>query len=495
MSFPPTLLCDFYKISHREQYPPGTESVYSTWIPRASRLSGVTEVVAFGFQAFIQEYLIDYFNNNFFDRPKQVVLDEYKRVIKYTLGVEDPDASHLEELWNLGYLPLEIKAVPEGTLVPLRVPMATIENTHPDFFWLTNYIETLFSAECWMPSTSATMAWEYRKALTKSAAETGVDPEFVPFQAHDFSMRGMSKVGAAASSGAGHLLSFTGTDTIPAILFLEQFYGGNVENELIGASIPATEHSVMCAYGQDELESFRRIITEVYPSGFVSIVSDTWDLWEVLTKVLPELKDEIMARDGKVVIRPDSGDPVDIICGTDSYDFGLGTPAHKGVIELLWDVFGGTVNDQGYKVLDPHIGAIYGDSITPERSQAISDRLKAKGFADYTVRGVGSYTYQHVTRDTFGFALKSTWAMINGEEVQIFKDPVTDDGTKKSLTGRVIVANADEFGIVVHDGLNLAQESLVEAQGVNLLKTVFIDGKADNVQTLAEIRARLLSNL
>jgi nicotinamide phosphoribosyltransferase len=442
--YPATLLCDFYKISHREQYPQGTEKIYSTWTPRESRIEGINEVVAFGFQAFIKKYLIEYFDENFFSRKLySEIVPEYDRVITATLGIKHPAYKHIADLHTLGYLPLKIKAVKEGTRVPIRVPMLTIENTHPDFFWVTNYIETLLSCSLWQMCTSATIAAEYRRLLNQATEETGGSKDFVQFQGHDFSMRGLSSLESAKGSGAAHLLSFVGTDTIPAILFHEEFYNANIEKELVGTSIPATEHSVMCAYGQDELESYKRIITEVYPSGFVSIVSDTWNLWKVLSDVVMPLKDEILARDGKVVIRPDSGNPVEIICGKDTegeLQADGSVTYQKGVIEILWDIFGGTVNEKGFKELDPHIGVIYGDAITLDRCKQICDKLAEKGFASTNmVYGIGSYTYQHNTRDTFGFALKSTYAKINGEEKFLFKDPITDSGVKKSQTGMVIV--------------------------------------------------------
>jgi len=225
--------------------------------------------------------------------------------------------------------------------------MLTIENTCPEQFWLTNYLETLFSAEVWQPSTSATLSYQFRRILDRYALMTTGSTEGVQFQGHDFSMRGMEGVEPAAKSGMGHLLSFVGTDTIPAILAAERYYGADIEQELVGTSIPATEHSVMCAYGQDELASYRRLITEIYPTGMVSIVSDTWDLWKVLTQVLPQLRGDILRRDGRLVIRPDSGDPVKIICGDPDSD---NVNARKGVIEILWDTFGGTVTPQGYRV-------------------------------------------------------------------------------------------------------------------------------------------------
>jgi nicotinamide phosphoribosyltransferase len=498
---PATVLCDFYKISHRAQYPSNTQLVYSTWTPRASRVNGISEVVAFGFQAFIQKYLIDFFDDNFFNRPKEDVVAEYKRVIKYTLGDQNPDASHLEALHDLGYLPLKIKAVDEGTLVPIRVPMLTIQNTDPRFFWLTNYIESLASCELWQPSTSATLAHRYRAGMDKDAAETGGPADFVQFQGHDFSMRGMGCLEASMLSGAGHLLSFTGTDTIPAILFLEKYYGANIETELVGTSIPATEHSVMCAYGstdEEEFEAYRHIITEVYPNGFVSIVSDTRDLWYVINTIIRRLKPDILARKGgpvgdKVVVRPDSGDPVLIVCGDPKAH--PNSPEYKGVVELLWDIFGGTVNAKGFKELDSHIGCIYGDAITIDRRNQIAARLKAKGFASTNcVFGIGSYTYQFNTRDTFGFALKSTAIVRNGEEKMIFKNPKTDDGVKKSQKGAVSVYidSVDGKMKVKDQQTLLAVNSLKDED--DLLKTIFLDGKLTRVQTLAQIRAKLATS-
>lgn len=493
-NYPATLLCDFYKISHREQYPEGTEVVYSTWTPRTSRIEDVNEVVAFGFQAFIKKYLIEYFNEHFFNRKEEDIVEEYKRYIKFTLGIESPNADHIIALHRLGYMPIKIKALPEGTLTPIRVPMLTIENTIPEFYWLTNYLETLMSTELWMATTSATIAFKYRKILEKYAKETGGDLGFVPFQGHDFSMRGMATLDSAKISGAGHLLSFVGTDTIPAIAFMEEFYNADIEKELVGTSISATEHSVMMSYGKNkEFETYKKLITETYPKGFLSIVSDTWDLWKVLTDIITPLKEDILARDGKIVVRPDSGDPVKIICG-DINSFNL--LENKGVIEILWDIFGGTINAKGYKELDPHIGAIYGDAITTERATKISEQLKAKGFSSTNiVYGIGSYTYQYNTRDTFGFALKSTYVKVNGKERLIFKDPITDDGTKKSQKGMVAVLKDKDDKLYCVDKLNQEKITKINNKGVNLLKEIFVDGKLTKETSLADIRERLQLNL
>jgi len=496
------LLCDFYKLSHRAQYPTGTEKVYSTWTPRASRMKGVDHVVAYGFQGFIKKYLIQFFNNEFFSRPIAEITEQYSRIIKGTLGVEEPDFSHIVALHKLGYLPIKIKALPEGTKTPLRVPMMTIQNTHKDFAWLTNYLETLASCELWQACTSATIADQYRQILDKYANKTVGNTEFVQFQGHDFSMRGMSSLESAMISGSGHLLSFAGTDTIPAVSYLEEYYNADVTKELVGTSIPATEHSVQCAYGNDDLY-LKRMMTEVYPTGPVSIVSDGYDFWDVIGRVLPSLKEDILARGGdrgpefldKVVIRPDSGDPVKIVCGDPSIgalikDLEIYSKEDemiaKGAVECLWDIFGGHVNEQGYKVLNPKIGLIYGDAITLNRCEEICKQLEAKGFASTNVVfGIGSYTYQYNTRDTFGFALKSTLCVIDGDEKQIFKDPKTDNGIKKSQKGRVVVLEKDGE-LTFMDGL-----SLEDKMSKDLLKTVFCDGKLVIDQKLEDIRERV----
>ena len=481
----PLLLTDFYKIGHPFQYPKGTTLVYSNLTPRKSRIENVDDMVFFGLQYFIKEYLIGYFNDNFFNRDKEVVLSEYKRRIQTSLGADLPIYKHIENLHDLGYLPIEIKALAEGSRIPMRVPCLTIVNTIPEFYWLTNFIETLLSASIWQSCTSATIASKYRELLDHHAEVTGMPQDFVQWQGHDFSFRGMSSLESSVLSGMGHLLSFTGTDTIPAISALEEYYNANANNELIGGSVAATEHSVMCAGSKDgEIETFKRLITEVYPNGIVSIVSDTWDLWKVCTEYLTELKEIVLARDGKVVIRPDSGDPVLIICGNPN---GKTEQERKGVVELLWDIFGGTITDNGYKLLDSHIGTIYGDSITLNRADEICTNLRSKGFASQVVFGIGSYTYQYNTRDTFGTAMKATYVVIDGEGREIFKNPITDDGTKKSATGLLKVTK-DNNTFILHDKVSWEEEKTGE------LQIVFKDGKLIKETSLSEIRKILHSN-
>jgi nicotinamide phosphoribosyltransferase len=484
-------LTDGYKLDHRRQYPPGTQYVYSNFTPRSTRIPGQDKVVFFGLQYFLKRYLGEIANDTFFHRPRARVLCEYENLVKSYLGPEAANAigiNHIADLHDLGYIPLQFWALPEGTRVPLRVPMFTFQNTHPDFGWVTNYIETLLSSVLWLGCTSATTAYRYRKLLSEYARKTG-DEAFVGWQAHDFSFRGMASPEAAALSGAAHLLSFTGTDTIPAIKLLERYYGAT---GLIGGSVAATEHSVMCAGGQsDELETFRRLL-KLYPTGILSVVSDTWDLWNVVGNILPQLKDEILARDGKLVIRPDSGNPADILCGPLRVGFGSGlSPEGKGVIELLWDIFGGTTNEKGYRVLNPRIGAIYGDSITEDRARDICARLEGKGFATTNVvLGVGSYTYTYVTRDTNGFAVKATWAQVNDQEHQLFKDPVTDDGVKRSAKGRLVVMRVEEE-LTLIDGLNTDEWTALHG---DQLHDVWSENKFAFHQSLTAVRETLASS-
>lgn len=511
---PAMLLADYYKISHRKLYDRDKGVIYATWTPRKSRVDGINKIVVFGLQGFIKKYLIDYFNENFFNRPIEEVANEYVRIITNTLGEDKADTKHIYDLHKLGYLPIKINALEEGILCPIKCPCVTIENTLPEFLWVTNFIETLFSVSVWKPMTSATIAKEYRKILDKWADKTCDNNTHVDYQGHDFSLRGMGSLECGMTSGAGHLTSFKGTDTIPAICYLEKYYNANVETEEVASSVPATEHSIMefnsAGTEDDEYEAFKRIITEVHPSGFVSVVSDTWNLWKVLTDTVPRLKGEILNRDGRVVIRPDSGDPCDIICGLNTdkdYECGpnlfdlqeemvknvnYAKQRFKGVVELLWDTFGGTINSKGYKVLDSHIGILYGDAITLERAEEICRRLESKGFASSNVvLGIGSYTYNMNSRDTFGFALKSTYAIKDDKEIFLFKDPITDSGEKKSQKGMVIVHKDIDGNIVYKDGLTYASKQGYSDAGVDLLKPLFENGKLLRETSLAEIRNRL----
>jgi nicotinamide phosphoribosyltransferase len=570
----PITACDFYKVGHKAMYPKGTEVIYSNFTPRSNKLAPnadgnkPSKVLFYGLQGFIKSFLIEQFNNNFFSKSKVEVIAKYNRRMNGALGQGAVDSSHIAALHDLGYLPIEIKALPEGSLVDIKIPVLTVKNTLPEFFWLTNYLETVFSNELWKKITTATTAFEYRKILTRYAKATGAPLDFVLWQGHDFSYRGLSGVDDA-SSASGHLAAgFFGTDTIPAIDYVEAFYGGF--NTFVGGSVPATEHSVMCAGGKEtEEETFRRLITEVHPSGVVSIVSDTWDFWHTLSVTSANLKPEILARTpneiglAKVVFRPDSGDPADILCGVEvaninkvnsfeeakdwakyslfdkeciesvhgemgnrevsgyfryndviylakpkidwnrydkqyyyiddyyleSFEPVELTPEQKGAVETLWDIFGGTINTNSFKMLNERIGLIYGDSITLDRATDILQRLQDKGFASSNVVfGIGSYTYQYVTRDSFGFAMKATYAEINEAGVELYKDPVTDSGTKKSAKGLLRVEKEGN-NFVLYDQQTKEQE----AQGC--LQTVFKDGQMIKETSLEEIRQLVTQQL
>ena len=521
------LLTDGYKLDHRRQYPKGTEYVYATFIPRTNQWypEAYEGSVVFGIQYFIKKYLIEEFNANFFNLPLQDILNAYDRRIRTFLGQDAFDAighEHIEKLHKLGYLPIKIKALAEGTLCPLGVPVLSIINTHPDFFWLPNYLETLLSTTLWLPMTSATTARLSKKALVEHAVKTGFDKDNLGFLCHDFSMRGMAGVESAIMSGMAHLTSWNGSETLPAIAALEEYYYADAEQELLAATVPATEHSVMEAGSKEsELDTYKRLLTQVYPKGFVSIVSDTWDYWNVVTNYLPKLKDIIMSRDGRFVIRPDSGDPVDIICGVDPKDcINLGDQniyyikgyskmngidqeitynklrrdesfknkciitetEFKGTYEILWDIFGGTINEKGYKVLDTHIGMIYGDAIILDRQKEIYRRLENKGFAATNiVLGYGSYSYiGKVSRDSLSWAVKSSWCQINGEGKVIFKEPKTASW-KKSLKGLCRVLYKDDKYIV-------EDQITQEEENTGFLQTVFENGNMTTAIRLQDIR-------
>ena len=486
------LATDGYKVDHRRQYPAGTSFVYSNLTCRSARLSNLPEsahqnqTVFFGLSQFIQRFIVEFWNENFFNKDFTEIGPDYSDHINAYLGPNEIGNEHLRELHEYGRMPVRIKAVPEGTLVPIQVPCLSIENVMPQFFWVTNYLETLLSCEMWKPITSATTARAYRRLIDEYCDLTGGTAEFVPFQGHDFSFRGMSNYYDACVSGVAHLTSFYGSDTVPAIPFAEKYYGA-ASSEVIAMSVAASEHSVMCMGTQDdEIGTFKRFINELYPTGIVSIVSDTWDFWQVMTEFTVELKDDILAREGKTVFRPDSGDPVKIICGDP--DAPEGSPEFKGSVEVLWDIFGGTITDAGYRTLDSHVGMIYGDSITYERCEAILKGLADKGFSsDNIVFGIGSFTYQFVTRDTYGMAVKATFGIVDGEEREIFKDPKTGSG-KKSAKGLLAVLEGE-------DGLYLRQEIPYQEyrNGVqsDKLEIVFDDGLHFIKPTLEEIRERL----
>jgi nicotinamide phosphoribosyltransferase len=546
----PSILIDFYKSGHLSMLPEGSTLMYSNFTPRSGHHFPVAEakkVLWVGMQGILKWLVIDTWNKGFFQRPVGEVIGEYKDIMDKALGPDLVSFKELTALHKLGYLPLHIKALPEGSMVPFGVPVFTIRNTHPEFAFLGGYFEDMLSCETWPVMTVATLAYYFREMLEEFAAETGVCSGFVDWQSHCFAFRGMRGIHDGTQSLTGHMYCSLGTDSIPVIPYLEEYYGA--KDAFIGGSVPATEHAVMCMliskemnrmakagiapttytelWREAERNVFRWLITEKHPTGIISIVSDTKNLWDVLDDILPSLKAEILGRGvnalglAKVVVRPDSGDPETILCGYTIVEvedlkqasfsvkenqvalaggkYYLSIPSAStsweyeeireaqalGAVRTLWKHFGGTVNEAGFKVLHERVGLIYGDSINFARGHAILARLKEMGFAsNSTLFGRGSFGSVFNTRDSTGSAFKATYGECDGVELELYKDPITDDGTKRSAKGLLRVEReGDTF--VLYDQQTWEQE----ASGV--LETVFLDGKLMRDESLATIRARV----
>lgn len=587
----PLLLIDFYKATHNEQYPQGLTRMVSYYTPRMSRIPDTTDVVFFGLQGFLKEYLIDGFNNNFFNRPKEEVVAEYKRIMSYTLGKDACSIAKIEELHDLGYLPLAIAAVPEGKSTKVGVPQIEIWNTHPNFVWVVNTIETMLSASMWHTQIAAEVGRRYRYIVDEWVRRT-CDADVNPRKMiGDFSMRGQHSIESATKASAAWLLSFDNTATVPAIMWLEDNYLCNCEKEVVGFGAISTEHSVMCSnfsVDGDEITHIKRLLTEIYPNHNFSMVSDSYDYWRLVTELLPQCKEEIMNHNGTLLVRGDSGNPVEVLAGKkinyihyycdeeeenlftdteytndwleewaasehddDNSNDITGPETHYfcfknkyyeveiypewtnergaytgnkhyyiekyncewneieptaellGTVWALDQIVGHTVNSKGYKVLDSHLKAIYGDSIIPDYVNEIYHRLEQQGYAaNNVVLGagslsmmalVGSNSYNQLifadrecgfgpyTRDTFGIAVKATYAEDkNGNPIKIFKQPKALSW-KKSQKGCCRVA---PDGMSYEDGLTFSERE----QGANLLKLAFANGCLVEPMTLQDVR-------
>lgn len=464
------LATDVYKMGHMEQYAPGTDYVYSYLCARSDRY--FRECVFFGLQYYLKEYLTR--------PPSMADAAEFLSVREAILG-QKASAELKDKLFGLaglGYWPVKISAMPEGTVVPVKNALLTVESTDKRFPWVVGFIESML-LKVWYPITCATNSYAYRAVVDEYCDLTGDGPR--DFMVHDFGYRSDTSEESAAISGAAHLLNFCGSDTVPAMPFIRKYYGPVPAGAML--SVPASEHSVMCSYGVDnERAAFQRLM-HLYPTGFVSIVSDTYDIWKVCTEYMREMKSQILSRDGKVVIRPDSGNPPDIICGSPLAP--QGTPESKGVLRLLDEVFGSTTNELGYKVLNPHIGLIYGDGMYLDRYKMTLARMKDMGYAaSNLVIGCGGILRQG-TRDTLGMALKATRVEINGEPRDILKAPITDPG-KRSHTGFMQVYRNGNGVIVTKD-----QATREEAEQQSLLKPVFKNGRLLKDWQFAEVKANL----
>ena len=484
----PMLLIDFYKAVHAEMLPTKITKSVSYFTPRMSRVRMWNKVVMFGLQGFVKTYLIDYFNERFFERPIDEVISEYERIMDASLGKGVYGLQKIKDLHALGYLPIEIWALPEGTKVPMHVPMFCITNTHDDFAWLPQALESLISAEAWHPMLAATVGATYRDIVNKFYDETCDDSVSRNKALGSFDFRGEECTDSAIKAAAGWCLSFVNTATVPVIPYLEKLYNCDCTKEPVAFGSPSTEHAVMCsnyAVDGDEVTLLKRLLTEIYPDTSFSAVLDSYDYWNVIDNVLPQIKPEIMAHNGCMLMRGDSGDCIEVVTKT---------------VFKLWDEFGGTINSKGYKVLDPHVKAIYGDSITIQRCERIYEFLKDNGFAASNVAlGVGSFSFQCVeedgilkpfTRDTFSSCIKATYCEIDHKPYPIFKNP-KEGGFKKSQKGCCLVYKDDNGELCYKDEYTWKEVSCNSKQE---LKAIFRNSELLIDDSLANIRNRLHNN-
>ena len=617
------LMSDYYKQAHAEQYPQGISKLISYATARMTRIPKEMlgdKLVVFGIQAYVKDFLIERFNETFFNVPLEEAMQEYKDIIGDTFPIQYVNTGKFEALHKLGYLPVEICALPEGARVPIRsafelpegqcqVPFMSIVNTHPDFPWITEFLESVTSSEIWYPMAVANQAYYYRQIADKWYEKTGCGSARSAIS--EFGYRGGKSSDTSIKASAAFLTSFNKTATIPAIKYVRDYYGDDVKD--IGGGMISTEHSVMCSnfavdsdieytdlkgmttdeimkvaqelsigdlvksksglfmcvgifdmqkdknikdtentfeicngtttwmFRQFSAEGIflKRLFSELYPTGNVSVVMDTYDYWENIKRCgKGEIYDIIMNREGTVFFRGDSGDPVDIICGervktykslderksirgiadntiyveneqcwyrwvnNDWVKYTEEPVQVLGTVGLLAKMFGYSTNEAGYKILDSHVRAIYGDSITPTRAKQIYSRLAENGFAACNVAlGAGSFSMQCAetedgrllpfTRDTYGIAVKATWCQhSNGEEYQLFKNPKTDTGKfKKSQKGLIYVTEDEKGEIIAEDGYT--SETIPK---YNMLQPIFRDGKMLNEVSLEKVRNRLHNN-
>lgn len=412
------LMSDSYKYSQFNQYPPGTVNVYS-YIEARSSKRGFDTVKFFGLQAFIQEYLTTPVTMQDIHEARAVI-EAHGEPFNYE------GWKYIVDKHN-GYLPVLIKAVPEGAVVPLGVPLVVVENTDTECYWLTSFLETAILRAVWYPTTVCTNSYETKKIILKALEETG-DPTGIDFKLHDFGARGVSSEESAAIGGAAHLVNFRGTDTVSALGFIARYYKGAIAE---GFSIPAMEHSTVTSWGKEnEVQSYRNMLNNyVKPGAIIAAVSDSYDIYAACHLWGTELKQQVLDSGATVVIRPDSGNPTEVALKC---------------LQILESHFGSAVNSKGFKVLN-NVRLIWGDGITMEVISNILFVLKINQYsADNIAFGQGGALLQGVTRDDFGFAMKCSSIGIrdsiraHGVEYRdVYKDPVTDSG-KKSKRGRVV---------------------------------------------------------
>lgn len=459
------LATDSYKLNHWNQYPKDTEIVYSYFESRSG--ARFPQTVFFGLQYLLKKYLTGVV-------VTEEMLAEADQLAKAHFGrdgVFNYDGwKHIIDNHG-GRLPLRIKAVPEGTKVSTGNVLMTVENTDPNCFWLTNAVESILT-HVWYSSTVATLSNATLSKISRAVFDTGGSQDGVPFMLHDFGYRGASSHESAAIGGAGHLVNGLGTDTLPAMQLAMEYYGANLEE--LAFSVPATEHSVMTARGREgEMEIVDQLLDE-YPEGILSVVADSYDIYGFVREIGTQFKDRIMARDGKFVVRPDSI-----------------TAAHETPEELmvvlsgmLWTAFGGTTNEKGFKVLDPHVGLLWGDGIDPDGIQRILVRCAQQGFAaENYVFGMGGGLLQKINRDTQRFAFKCSAQKRGGEWHDVCKEPL--DSSKKSKRGRLALRFNKSVGY--YETTTIDPNFVGDSAG-DQLQTVFENGELLRDQTFAEVR-------
>lgn len=464
------LMVDVYKIGHSRFYKKGTNKVYSYLCARSTKKE--SHALFFGLQPYLK--LLSKGVN-------QEDADEFYSYYTEILGQEVPSdlKEKIQSLVELGYIPIEIKAVPEGTFIENKNVLATVVNTVDGYGWVVGLFESLL-LKVWAPISVATLSHKFKRVATQFTKETSDSDFLLPFLVHCFGYRGVSSEETAEICGAAHLVNFLGSDTVPAIKFLKNNYAAT---GLVGASVPASEHSIHMSFGpseQDELDYVNNMM-DLNPTGIVSVVSDAYDYWRMLTVTLPKVKDKILAREGKYVVRPDSGDPMKILCGDPEAP--EGSPANKGTFRLLEETFGASVNTKGYKELNSKIGIIYGDGMFHDRYVAILTKMKEMGYANTNlVIGIGGLLLQQHNRDDLGFAFKATYAEINGVATELYKDPITDP-RKRSHKGLMM--------LVKENGKYVTKDQVTwDEEGRGELETVFINGKLLNETTLQQVRER-----
>lgn len=456
------LLTDSYKVSHYKQYPPGSELVYSYFESRGGQFP---EVVFFGLQYYLKRFLAGpVVTQEKIDAADELLAAHFGKQVLNRAGWEHILAVHG------GKLPVSIKAAPEGSPIANRNVLMTIENTDPTCYWLTNYLETLL-VQVWYGCTVATQSRAMKKLILKFLAETG-DAGLIGFKLHDFGFRGVSSVETAAVGGAAHLVNFQGTDTLAGIEMLRQYYGAAMP----GFSIPAAEHSTITSWGREhEVDAYANMLS-AYPDGLVAVVSDSYDIFRACGEIWGgALKDQVLSRNGTLVIRPDSGDPPTVVCQ---------------VLDVLGKRFGSTTNAKGYRVLPPQVRIIQGDGIDFEMLEKIMSAMKtAKWSVDNIAFGSGGGLLQKLNRDTLKFAFKCASIRVNGVDRDVYKDPVTDHG-KASKAGRMKLVRRGEGYVTLMSRADAGMGDAGFAESKDELVEVFRDGSVTREWTFEEVRER-----